>query len=179
MTRDNYSSAARYEELVASIARQMTNHTSLVELGLERHGLGNKWQGASGYRHQIDVSLEGDKHILLVECKLHGKPLSVETFLTLLARRLDISTGPEVYGREVRAALVSNGGFQRGVITLARYYVRDISLYQAIWNKDYSLGTLAVVSHTHFIAAEGLHVPVSLHPGAISQSQSPDCAQLT
>jgi len=52
-----------------------------------------KWQGASGYEHQIDESFstKDEQGIMLVECKHWAKCIDIPAFSTFLARIIDIA----------------------------------------------------------------------------------------
>jgi len=136
----------KYEELVSKVAKQMTNVPELVHLSNVKLGRDNKWQGVSGFRHQIDVSLENDKHILLVECKRWNYNVTALVFLTLWARVMDISKAPVSKGRQVRGAIVTSRGFQTGVYKLAKYYKEQVSLFYVTTDEKFE-----IKSHTHFI----------------------------
>jgi len=137
--------SSEYEALTSKVARKMTNYTELVNYGTEKHGRGNKWRGASGFVHQIDVSLESNTDVLLVECKRWKSKVNAATFLALLARLMDIAGGPDAAGRRFRGALVTSEGFQSGVYTLVKHYKRCMSTF--VVSQD---GEFSVVSHTHF-----------------------------
>ena len=86
------------------------------------------YQGKSGYRHEIDASIElcfgGFPLQLLVECKYYGKPVEVGEILKFAARIQDIP------GTNV-GIIVTTVGFQEGAHKVAKS--------EGIW--------LAVVEH--------------------------------
>jgi hypothetical protein len=68
---------------------------SLEEVHLKRRTIEKpRWQGASRYCHQIDVSFstEDERIILLVECKHWAKSIDFPTFSAFLIRVIDIAT---------------------------------------------------------------------------------------
>lgn len=69
-----------------------------------------KWQGASGYKHQIDESFstEDEKVILLVECKHWKKAVDFPTFSTFMVRLIDIATNSQ--NRTVLGMIVTPQG---------------------------------------------------------------------
>ena len=138
--------STEYEALVSKVATKMTNYPELIRLGTVNYGSKNKWRGASGFCHQVDVSLENDRDVLLVECKHWKENLKAETFLVQLARVIDIATGPDSKNRAVRGAIVTSRGFQRGVYKLEEHYKRCVSLFKVSSDEEFT-----VISHTHFI----------------------------
>ena len=83
-------SPADYEKLVADIVlgmRQSAPELAMLSLGA---GRANRILGASGYNHQIDVSLTGPGGKFLLECKKWNKRAGVESVLVLAARASDI-----------------------------------------------------------------------------------------
>lgn len=142
-----------YEELVSTIATSLTNEPGLIDKPELHWGSGNFWQGASGFRHQIDVSLENERHVLLVECKCwnEGNRPKAEDFLTIWARVMDIEKGPASRRRVFRGALVSSSSFQSGVETLRDYYRDKMSLF--IVNTE---GKVAWMRHMAFASPKGI-----------------------
>jgi hypothetical protein len=129
----------------------MTCVSELVRLGTVKKGRENKWQGASGFVHQIDVSLESDEDVLLVECKHWKDNVTAEVFLTLWARVLDLSKGPESKGRRIMGALVTSRGFQSGVDKLADYYKEHMSAFFVTAD-----GEFKIKSYTAFIYSSSI-----------------------
>lgn len=87
---------ALFEQLL-----QTLGETAIVKSG----GRTNKWKGASGYEHGIDVSIEFSDEILLVECKHWDTPVTPDAALTLLGRLIDIRP---LHNKSVGGALVTN-----------------------------------------------------------------------
>jgi hypothetical protein len=86
-----------------------------------KHGRSNHWEGIAGYPHQIDVSVEGEKDILLAECKCWKKTVNVPPFLTFLGRILDIRLKNQG-GKKIHGAVATTIGFQSGIKKLADHY---------------------------------------------------------
>lgn len=178
---NNYQNAARYEFATSQIANKMTNITDLALDGLRGTGRKNRWKGASGYVHQIDVSLENQSHVLLVECKLHTRPATVKDVLCLLSRQIDISGGQKSLsdsninaadGREVRAALVVIGKIQRGVMTLASHYRRQISLFRVVMDDKHEIVEFETIMHTGFLGGAFIESGLQFGQGEMCQSNS-------
>ena len=117
----------QYEVIVQDIASKLHEYAGVPADSI-RVGKKNKWPGISGYSHQIDVSIEDKKNIILIECKKLGDKVDVPTFLTFLARVLDIYLQESRRGnlREIHSIVVTTVGFDPGVETLAAYYASAI-----------------------------------------------------
>jgi hypothetical protein len=139
-----------YEKLISEISHEMTNSPELRAQAKIRFGRENKWTGASGFDHQIDVSMESPTQILLIECKHWTKNIEPEAFLTIWGRVLDIENGPSANGKRVRGALVGLKNFNEGVYKLANFYRSQMSLFVATSAYD-----LVVKVHSEFIQPQG------------------------
>ena len=104
-----------YEQRVSEIVARLRRPEYDVCSGRRNH-----WKGASGYKHQIDISLRSRGRIVLIECKCWSRNVSAIQLLTLWARVQDIQAkNPKV---QVGGILIANGGFQKGAGTLAKHY---------------------------------------------------------
>ena len=92
MKSTNYEN---YEKLTGTLVQKMTNSSQLIDFGSIKWGRSNKWEGVSGFGHQIDVSLESSQEVLLVECKhiQSKRNVSPDAFLTMRGRVMDIAQG--------------------------------------------------------------------------------------
>jgi hypothetical protein len=81
---------SEYETLVAKIVSGIAVGAPELAAGQINFGARNRVLGASGYRHQIDVSLLLPKQIYIVECKRWLKRIGVQEALILASRGLDI-----------------------------------------------------------------------------------------
>jgi len=107
-----------YENLVAEIAngiKQQHGHLSDVTLSFGRT---NKIMGTSGYKHQIDVSLQGLNLLFIIECKKWHKRIGPSEVLVLAGRKMDIETE----GCKVVPILTSMKGATEGANKLARHF---------------------------------------------------------
>ncbi len=78
------------EQFVAAMARNMaTAHEGAGKVEV-RGGPKNLIPGASGFRHQVDVSVHTEKDLILYECKYWGGNVDPEAILALAARGIDI-----------------------------------------------------------------------------------------
>ncbi len=80
----------KQELLVAAIARNMaTAHEGAGNVEV-RSGSKNLIRGASGFQHQIDVSVHTEKELIIYECKFWGTNVDPEAVLALATRGIDI-----------------------------------------------------------------------------------------
>lgn len=109
-----------YEQLVAELANKLVsqpNPNSLVTVG---SGSTNRIAGASGFKHQIDVSVSDPSRMLLIECKYWKKRIDPEACLAFAARVLDIRDVNK--GREVTGQIVTTYSVTNGVRQIADYF---------------------------------------------------------
>lgn len=83
--------ASIYERLTKEIVDEVMKASPNLQGANRGHGPRNRIEGASGFKHQIDVSIEiaGGK-IVLVECKCYKSLVTVSDMLILVARIDDI-----------------------------------------------------------------------------------------
>ena len=109
-----------YENVVADIVSGICQNAPELDGFRLGSGRSNRLSGASGYKHQIDVSLSGDNAIYLIECKRWKTKIGVEEVMVLAARATDIVQGTN--GVPIQAILASKVGVTRGAKTLAEYF---------------------------------------------------------
>jgi hypothetical protein len=152
---------AEYEKLISEISHEMTNSPELRAQAKIRFGRENKWTGASGFDHQIDVSMESSTQILLIECKhWPERNIEPEAFLTIWGRVLDIENGPSANEKRVRGVLVGPKDFNEGVYKLANFYRSKMSLFVAT-----SVHDLVVKVHSEFVQPQGISLSQFGTPG--------------
>jgi hypothetical protein len=108
-----------YETLVARIAESVAEQVEPLPAGTIRYGRTNHWCGASGFNHQIDVSIRGQERILLVECKYWNHRVPVGAVLALQGRLDDIRP---TLGIGLEGAIISKIGFQSGAQQVGRHF---------------------------------------------------------
>lgn len=113
-----------YEQVVVELSKELYKLAEGNASLDVAEGPDNKWKGASTYRHQIDVSIEGSKDIILIECKNWSTKVTVPAFLTFLARVMDIA--PAQTTKTIHSKIVTTVGFDPGVRILADYYKIDL-----------------------------------------------------
>jgi hypothetical protein len=115
-----------YEKVVAALGKALFELAWATVRPKIAWGSSNKWVGASGFKHQIDVSFESPQDIVLVECKKWASTVDVPAFLTFFARVLDIK--PKHEDKTVHGKIVTNREFDPGVKQLAAYYKIHLDL---------------------------------------------------
>jgi len=80
-----------YEKLVEEIAKGIIKSAPNLEHLVIGSGRKNKITGASGYSHQIDLSLHESGRLFLIECKRWARNIGVAEVLVLAGRRNDIA----------------------------------------------------------------------------------------
>jgi hypothetical protein len=80
-----------FEKVAKEIAEEVKKASPNLQKAVINYGRKNRIEGASGFRHQIDVSIEipGEK-LFLVECKRYKSKVTLSHMLVLIARIDDI-----------------------------------------------------------------------------------------
>ena len=113
--------SAEYEFVVSQIAKGIFTAIEGQNPDEVKHGRRNKWKGASGFAHQIDVTVLGPRDLIFVECKAWGRRIKAEHVLTLAGRTIDVRqklTGEIL----IHPMLVTTVGFQKGTNALAEFF---------------------------------------------------------
>jgi hypothetical protein len=84
------------------------------------HGRNNHIQGASGYDHQINVSIQTASELHVIECKYWTKNVSPDALLSLAARVHDIQVLSQTH--VVKGALATRRSYSSGVQALAKFF---------------------------------------------------------
>lgn len=109
-----------YEALVQQLIDELRRSVTPLSAAEVRGGSKNRISGASGFSHQIDVSLHAQNTLVLVECKQWLEPVGAEAVLTLASRLADIRASNS--SSNVHASLVSTKPSTRGAELLASYF---------------------------------------------------------
>lgn len=109
-----------YERIAAAMAKEIFEKVEGTSASRHGYGKSNRLRGISGYEHQIDVSVHGDRDLLIAECKCWNRKIAVGDVLTFLGRIHDIQ--PVVAPLKIHSFMVSQLGFQRGAKTIADHY---------------------------------------------------------
>lgn len=113
---------AEFEELVAKLVRALTVSVSRLAHVEIHAGSTNRLSGASGYSHQIDLSMndEAQARLFIVEAKCWKEVVGVDAVLTLASRQADIQAHHP--GLKVHASIVSTRPVSRGAAKLAKHF---------------------------------------------------------
>jgi hypothetical protein len=145
----NQLSGRSYEELVRHLVAGLMATPGLEAFSLN-HGPKNRVQGKSGYRHQIDVSLENEEQLFLLELKCLRRRAGVNDLLVLAARQRDIAEAHPV--KSVSASLVSTKPVSRNVITLAKHFGVNVETVEDMHSYAMSFGRhryIGIHEHVH------------------------------
>ena len=110
----------QYEQLLAEIADGICRAAPDLQSLVLGSGRNNKIEGASGYGHQIDVSLQDPARLFIIECKYWTDRIGVQEVLVLCARTIDIAG--RLKGCSITPILVSVKGASAGAVKLARHF---------------------------------------------------------
>ena len=146
--RENQMNSTDYEQLVAELAQNLvsqSNSNPLVKIGW---GSTNRIAGASGFEHQIDVSVSDPSRMLLIECKYWKKRIDPEASLAFAARVIDI--GDNNKGREVIGRIVTTYNVTNGVRQIADYF--NLGVDRVLSAQEY---VLQIWNYVGIAVAEG------------------------
>jgi hypothetical protein len=131
---------ADYEALTARVAKQVGDGVSGLLGGKIGFGKTNLIRGASGFPHQIDVSVDATSMLLIVECKCWQHDVTPEAVLSIIARRLDIAD----HVKSVVAVLATVKGFGPGAQQLAKHF--GVELWHVTNEQEFVARALDVIS---------------------------------
>ena len=142
-------SGTQYEVLARDLITTLAVSGALVgyEVGF---GPKNRLLGASGYAHQIDLSLLGPQRLFLLELKHFKNPIGVAEILVIASRNLDISAAYS--NRVVSASLVSTQRPSRNVPPLARFFGVRLEIVENMQSYGLSFAHEHFVGHVEAIA---------------------------
>jgi len=135
----------QYEKRVSEIVDKLTADTQLKN-GRINYGRKNYWEGASGHKHQIDVSIHNNERCLLVECKCWKNPISVGYILSLLGRVSDISSNKNYKNIRFKGIVVCPHGLQSGAKKVVDHYKEHLA-----WSKVTNDAEILELVNTHFL----------------------------
>lgn len=119
-----------YEKVVAEIAKSLVRQVEGRDDPPIGWGPTNKIQGASGHKHQIDVSYNDPAgNLFLVECKYWNSLVEAGGVLTFLGRIVDIKKARP--SATVLGAMATTIGYQSGALLIANYWRIDPQLVRS------------------------------------------------
>lgn len=109
-----------FEEVTKEIAEEVKKASPNLQKAVINHGTRNRIEGASGFRHQIDVSVEihGEK-FFLVECKRYKSKVTLSDMLVLIARIDDICKKKKI---RVIGTFFTTIGYTKPARKVGNYY---------------------------------------------------------
>jgi len=113
-----------YENLVKQLFGSLVEAVEGLPADSIQCGRPSRETGASGYRHQIDVSVRTATELHLIECKYWKRRVTPEALLSFAARLHDIREANP--GCAVKGAVATTKSHSEGVGMLAQYF--DVTL---------------------------------------------------
>ena len=117
-----------------ALASKLTHTTATLQYH-KTHDARNREAGASGFKHQIDVTIKAPDFLLLIECKHLARPIGASTVLVLASRFADIKAAN--LSTNVYASVVSMQVPTKGAVRLASSFGVDLHVVASI--EDYAL----------------------------------------
>jgi hypothetical protein len=139
-----------YECLVADTASTVAERSGPLPSDAVKFGKSNCWLGASGFRHQVDVSISLMERLVLIECKYWNRRIPVGVVLALQSRRTDIAATTK---QAVEAAVVSKVGFQAGAKQVAEHFGIQCQIAESAESWVFKYGAQLVIRSKPAFAA--------------------------
>jgi hypothetical protein len=150
-------SGADYEALFDRLVQGLRQGSSLSDFR-QSSGRTNRHLGASGYPHQIDLSVAGPTDLYIFELKCLKKSIGVEEVLVFASRRADVAAAnPNL---TVHASMVSLRRPSRNAPGLAKHFgveleiVEDLHSYGIRFSGSHFIGHSERVNATDSCDAE-------------------------
>lgn len=148
-----------YEHLVSEIVNEICAHAPALAGFSASYGKTNKVAGASGYKHQIDVSLTARTHIYLIECKRWNDSIGVAEVMVLAARMKDIADANRTI--KAQAILASLKGASRGALKLAAHFGIQLEIVKSASEFGMRVGQfISVGLHVSAVASDSIELEV-------------------
>jgi hypothetical protein len=112
--------AREYEQLVRQLVGALKQSVPPLSHAVVCGGSSNRLPGASGFQHQIDVSLSYAGWLVLVECKYWRRSVGAEAVLVAASRLSDIQAA--MPSTNVCATIVSKKRATRGAQLIAKRF---------------------------------------------------------
>lgn len=141
-------SGPAYEKLVADLLAGLRKGTALDGYA-QGSGSANRFRGASGYRHQIDLSLSGPSELYIFELKCLEKSIGVAQVLVLAGRLADISAAHP--NQDVQATMVSLKRPSRNAPSLAAQFKIKLEVVENLQSYGLSFSRHHFVGHVEHL----------------------------
>ena len=133
-----------YERLVHELVTAIARGTAISDYRIN-FGASHRIAGASGFKHQVDLSLAGNAELYLLELKCLEKSIGVCEMLVLAARFADISAANPA--QKVFATIVSRKRPSRNVMPLARHFGIRVDIVEDLRSYGLSFSSQHFVGH--------------------------------
>lgn len=119
-----------FEKVTKEIVKEVKKASPNLQKAVINHGTKNRIEGASGFRHQIDVSIEilGEK-LFLVECKRYKSKVTLSDMLVLIARIDDICKKKKI---KVIGTFFTTIGYTKPAKKVGSYYNIELNTVKNI-----------------------------------------------
>lgn len=140
MIRPGYEYELLVDNLVGELTKSIPRFIG-AKIGSAKN---NRFQGVSGYKHQIDVSIKTDKLLILIECKHYSKKIGVSEILIMSARDIDIKKSNQELS--THSYIITTKGETRNVLGLKKEFGVGVDIVTSI--EEYSMQII----NKHFAA---------------------------
>jgi hypothetical protein len=147
----SHAKGTQYEKLVHELVVAITRNTPLNKY-VVNWGSANRISGASGYKHQIDLSLTDGDQLYLLELKCLDKSIGVSAMLLLASRLADIAGCHP--SQKVTAMIVSRKRPSRNVKPLARHFGIQVGSIEDLQSYGLSFADQHFVVHVERVHAD-------------------------
>ena len=137
---------AQQERFVAAVTKSMAEAHEGPGQTAVRSGTRNRILGASGFRHQVDVSVSTVQDLVLYECKYWGRNVGPDAVLAFAARGLDIQHANP--SRKVTLSIVVKQDLTSGARLLAEHFgvcrqiAKSAAEFAVAYKSDNQIGTV-------------------------------------
>jgi len=154
---------SEYEKLFAEIVEGIRARDRRFEQLTIGSGNNNRIRGASGYKHQIDVSIDlpATKTLYLVECKRWKRKIGVQEMLVLASRTNDIHNDrKEIL---VKPIIASQVGATPNAQLIAQWFDIQIDNVESAYEYGLQLGQSIFLALSEHVGVSD-EVSVTVYP---------------
>ncbi len=143
-----------FEKLTKKIVEEVKKVSPNLQNAVIDHGTTNKIEGASGFKHQIDVSIEIPKEkFILVECKRYKSKVTLPDMLILIARIDDIRKKKKI---NVSGIFFTTVGYTKPARKVGSYYNIELNTAKDIKQFAVQVGGNVLVKATPIEISSGV-----------------------
>ncbi len=157
--------AHAYELLVRQLVGALKQSVPPLSYAVVHGGASNRLSGASGFRHQIDVSLSYPGCLVLIECKYWRRSVDAEAVLVAASRLSDIQAA--MPSTTVCATIVSKKKATRGAQLVAKKFGVSLDTVTSLTRYGVRLGTnVFVTAEDSIVLSDSVSAEVVRHAEA-------------